>query len=135
MINLSLPPSLLPQERTIVSVSDDGHTVTLNEPLSATHHGITDIYEDGNFIDIRSVHSNANSCACTCTYVLFPFSFPFPIFHSRAEVGLLTHNVVVQGTRLEDPTGYEPPGEDQYGSQIFIHRMGPHPTPIRSETN
>ena len=49
----------------------------------------------------------------------------------RAEVGLITHNVVVQGSVLEDPTGTAGLGADQFGAQIFIHRMGPHPTPIR----
>ena len=49
----------------------------------------------------------------------------------RAEVGLLSHNVVVEGTRLENLTGFEGLGADKYGMQIFVHRMGPHPTPIR----
>jgi len=48
----------------------------------------------------------------------------------RAEVGLLSHNVVVQGSRLNSG-GLDELGADQYGSQIMIHRMGPHPTPIR----
>ena len=42
----------------------------------------------------------------------------------RAEVGLLSHNVIVEGA-------IDGQREDQYGAQIFIHRMGPHPTPIR----
>lgn len=46
-------------------------------------------------------------------------------------MGLLSHNVVVEGTRLENLTGFEGLGADKYGVQIFVHRMGPHPTPIR----
>ena len=51
-------------------------------------------------------------------------------FLYRAEVGLLTHNVVIQGS-LQDSNPFEGQGADQYGAQIFIHRAGPHPTPIR----
>ncbi len=50
----------------------------------------------------------------------------------RAEVGLLSHNVIVQGALLPDTDTLRGLGGDQYGAQIFIHRMGPHPTPIRS---
>ena len=49
----------------------------------------------------------------------------------RAEVGLLSHNVVVQGSQLNTGSGLDELGADQYGSQIMIHRSGPHPTPIR----
>ena len=52
----------------------------------------------------------------------------FPPPPHRAEVGLLSHNVVVEGSSV---VGREGLGADQYGAQIFVHRMGPHPTPIR----
>ena len=48
----------------------------------------------------------------------------------RAEVGLLSHNVIIQGA-LEDNGVFDGTGADQYGMQIMIHRTGPHPTPIR----
>lgn len=49
----------------------------------------------------------------------------------RAEVGLLSHNVIVEGTRLESVYTPHGLGADQYGAQIFIHRRGPDPTPIK----
>lgn len=49
----------------------------------------------------------------------------------RAEVGLLSHNVIVEGSQLNTGSGLDGLGADQYGSQIMIHRSGPHPTPIR----
>ena len=49
----------------------------------------------------------------------------------RAEVGLLTHNVVIEGTRLGDPAGFNGIGADQYGSQVFIHRSGMADLPVR----
>ncbi len=36
-------------------MSDDGHWISLSEPVNYTHHGITDVYEDGQFIDIRYI--------------------------------------------------------------------------------
>ena len=59
------------------------------------------------------------------------YSVASSCFFPRAEVGLLSHNVIVQGTRLEDPNGFEGLGADLYGAHILIHRMGPHPTPVR----
>lgn len=47
-----------------------------------------------------------------------------------AEVGLLSHNVIVQGSLLQSDT-FEGLGADKYGGHILIHRTGPHPTPIR----
>ena len=49
----------------------------------------------------------------------------------RAEVGLLTHNVVVEGSRLGNLTGFEGLGADQYGNQVFIHRSGMAALPVR----
>ena len=49
----------------------------------------------------------------------------------RAEVGLLSHNVLVQGPQLNMATSLDGLGADEYGSQIMIYRSGPHPTPIR----
>lgn len=57
-------------------------------------------------------------------------TFKIIVFIYRAEVGLLTHNVIIQGS-LQDSNPFEGQGADQYGAQIFIHRAGPHPTPIR----
>ena len=36
-----------------MSVSSDGHTVDLVNPLRYTHHGVTDTYEGGHSIEIR----------------------------------------------------------------------------------
>lgn len=41
------------QENEVVSVSGDGRTVNLLHPLRYTHHGVTEMYEGGHFIDIR----------------------------------------------------------------------------------
>ena len=38
---------------TIESVSDGGKTLHLYVPVNFTHYGITDVLEDGQFIDIR----------------------------------------------------------------------------------
>ena len=43
----------LMQEGEIASVSADGYYIELTTPLSYTHHGITEVYEDGQFIEIR----------------------------------------------------------------------------------
>ena len=51
-------------------------------------------------------------------------------FSFRAEVGLLSHNVIIQGS-VQDYEEFDGRGADQYGAQIMIHRTGPHPTPIR----
>ena len=91
------------EEHEVVSVSADGLTVTLSNMLRHTHLGVTETYEGGHFIEMR------------------------------AEVGLLSHNVVVEGSRLPSASGFEGLGEEKYGSQIMIHRIGPHPTPIRIE--
>lgn len=45
-------------------------------------------------------------------------------------MGLLSHNVVIEGSIDEDGE-FNGKGADQYGVQIMIHRTGPHPTPIR----
>lgn len=54
--------------RTIESVSSDGKTLTLTEALSYTHLGVTVTLSDGTKIE------------------------------GRAEVGLLTRNVVIRGS-------------------------------------
>ena len=41
------------QDREIASVSSDGYWITVTEPLNFTHHGVTEVYEDGQYIDIR----------------------------------------------------------------------------------
>ena len=48
----------------------------------------------------------------------------------RAEVGLISHNVIFQGS-VKESNPFLGLGADQYGAQLFVHRTGPHPTPIR----
>ena len=91
------------EENEVVSVSANGLTLTLMHKLNYNHLGVTEIFEGGHFIEMR------------------------------AEVGLLSHNVIVEGSRLENANGTEGLGEEAYGSQIMIHRIGPYPTPIRIE--
>lgn len=50
---LHLP--LFVKVHTVESVEDSGFTVTLEEPLAYTHFGITESFENGQFIDIRCV--------------------------------------------------------------------------------
>ena len=40
---------------TVKSVEDGGLTVLLEQPLAYMHFGITETFEDGQFIDIRCV--------------------------------------------------------------------------------
>jgi len=98
-------------------VTNNGHTIMLSHPLNYTHHGVTESFTDGHTIDIRYYIITSLMCHIVWLY--------------RAEVGLLSHNVIVQGSRLNTGTGLDGLGADQYGSQIMIHRSGPHPTPIR----
>lgn len=42
---------------TVKSVEDNGFTIMLETPLAYTHFGITESFEDGQFIDIRFVFS------------------------------------------------------------------------------
>lgn len=88
------------EENEIASISEDGTVINLVHKLAHKHLGVTETFEGGHSIDMR------------------------------AEVGLLSHNVIVEGT--ENDVGYGL-GEDQYGVQIMIHRSGPHPTPIKIE--
>ena len=90
------------EENEIVSASSDGVTLTLSEKLRFEHLGITEHFEGGHSIELR------------------------------AEVGLLSHNVIVEGSR-RGTEGVGGLGEDQYGVQIMIHRIGPYSTPIRIE--
>ena len=101
------------------SVSIDRRTVDLMNPLMFTHHGVTETIEDGQFIEMRSK-------VTSCHYSISSNSFAY-----RAEVGLLSHNVIIEGSHLESPNATHGLGADQYGAQIFIHRRGPDPTPIR----
>jgi plastocyanin len=87
---------------SIRSVENSGHRIILHKPINYTHYGITDVMDDGQFIDIR------------------------------AEVGLLSHNVIVQGSQYVGDH-LDEYGADQYGSQIMIHRAGADPTPVRLE--
>lgn len=58
--------------RKIIAVSPDGLTLTLNEPMKYTHLGVSVTLPDGT------------------------------IFEARAEVGLLTRNIVVQGSQNQE---------------------------------
>lgn len=86
----------------ISSVEDGGYKIVLHSALNFTHYGITDVMEDGQFIDIR------------------------------AEVGLLSHNVIVQGSRYVGDS-IDDLGADQFGSHIMIFRPKAEPDPIRLE--
>ena len=101
-------------------VTNNGYTIMLSHPLNYTHHGVTESFTGGHSIHIR-YYVIITSLVCHTVWLHI----------YRAEVGLLSHNVVVQGSRLNTGTGLDELGADQYGSQIMIHRSGPHPTPIR----
>ena len=101
-------------------VTNNGLTIMLSHPLNYTHHGVTESFTGGHSIDIRY-----------CVLLLHWVDIIVWSHIHRAEVGLLSHNVVVQGSRLDTGAGLDQLGADQYGSQIMIHRSGPHPTPIR----
>lgn len=58
--------------RKITGVSQDGLTLILNEPLNYTHLGVSVTLPDGT------------------------------IFEARAEVGLLTRNIVVRGSQNQE---------------------------------
>ncbi|KAM9737277.1 LOW QUALITY PROTEIN: PKHD1 like 1, tandem duplicate 1 [Menidia menidia] len=105
--------------RSISSVSANGRTLTLTEPLSHAHLGVAVTLPDGT------------------------------IFQARAEVGLLTRNIVVRGSQHQDwseqiqacPDGFdtgefatqtcfqgrfgEEAGSDQFGGCIMFHAPRP----------
>ena len=91
------------EENEIVSVSDDGLSIVLLSQLGYNHLGVTENFPGGHSIEMR------------------------------AEVGLLSHNVIVEGSQLAGTDGTLGLGEDQYGMQIMVHRIGPYSTPIRIE--
>ncbi|XP_059206673.1 fibrocystin-L-like isoform X1 [Centropristis striata] len=106
--------------REIAAVSADGMTLTLTEPLEYTHLGVSVTLADGT------------------------------VFEGRAEVGLLTRNVVVQGAKHQEwedkieacPDGFdtgefatqtcfqgrfgEEVGSDQFGACIMFHAPRPN---------
>ncbi|XP_035537797.1 PKHD1 like 1, tandem duplicate 1 [Morone saxatilis] len=106
--------------RKIVTVSADGKTLTLNEPLTYTHLGVTVTLPDGT------------------------------VFEGRAEVGVLTRNIVVRGSQNQEwndkieacPEGFntgefttqtcfqgrfgEEVGSDQFGGCIMFHAPRPN---------
>ncbi|XP_036949440.1 PKHD1 like 1, tandem duplicate 1 isoform X2 [Acanthopagrus latus] len=105
--------------RKIAAVSADGKTLTLNEPLKYTHHGVSVTLPDGT------------------------------VFEARAEVGLLTRNILVRGSQHQEwndkieacPDGFntgefttqtcfqgrfgEEVGSDQFGGCIMFHAPRP----------
>uniref|UniRef100_UPI003AACF14E PKHD1 like 1, tandem duplicate 1 n=1 Tax=Centroberyx gerrardi TaxID=166262 RepID=UPI003AACF14E len=106
--------------RRIASVSGDGRTLTLTEPLQYTHLGVSVTLPDGT------------------------------VFEGRAEVGLLTRNIVVRGSQHQEwedkieacPEGFntgefatqtcfqgrfgEEVGSDQFGGCIMFHAPRPN---------
>lgn len=108
------------------SVQDGGLTVILQNPLGYTHFGITETFEDGQFIDMR--------CVFLIVSLVGMSSASYHVANlrcCRAEVGLLSHNVIVQGSMINLEPGFSGQGGDMYGAQILVHRAGPNPTPIR----
>ncbi|XP_024153621.1 PKHD1 like 1, tandem duplicate 1 isoform X2 [Oryzias melastigma] len=105
--------------RKIASVSANGKTLTLTEPLTYTHLGVSVTLPDGT------------------------------VFEGRAEVGLLTRNIVVRGSQQQEwndnieacPDGFntgefatqtcfqgrfgEEVGSDQFGGCIMFHAPRP----------
>ena len=77
--------------RTVAEITDNGYVIKLNKLLDYSHLGIRDTYSDGQFIELR------------------------------AEVGLLTHNIKIQGSQLSpsDPRGIE---SDLYGGHFMVFR-------------
>jgi hypothetical protein len=76
------------EHRTILAIADDKKTITLDQALDYKHFASTQyVGDDGDFID------------------------------ERAEVGLLSRNVVFRG----DP---ETTPENEYGAAIFLHSNG-----------
>ncbi|XP_044191170.1 PKHD1 like 1, tandem duplicate 1 [Thunnus albacares] len=106
--------------RKIDSVSSDGRTLTLTEPLKYTHLGVSVTLPDGT------------------------------VFEGRGEVGLLTRNIVVRGSQHQEwndkieacPDGFntgefttqtcfqgrfgEEVGSDQFGGCIMFHAPRPN---------
>ncbi|KAM7317037.1 hypothetical protein ACRRTK_023339 [Alexandromys fortis] len=107
------------EKRTIASVSSDGMSITLTRPLNYTHLGITVTLPDGT------------------------------VFEARAEVGLLTRNILIRGSENVEwndkippcPDGFdtgefatqtclqgkfgEEIGSDQFGGCIMLHAPSP----------
>ncbi|KFO35224.1 Fibrocystin-L [Fukomys damarensis] len=107
------------EKRTIASVSADGVTITLTQPLHYTHLGITVTLPDGT------------------------------VFEARAEVGILTRNIVIRGSEKVEwndtipacPNGFdtgefatqtclqgkfgEEIGSDQFGGCVMFHAPVP----------
>ncbi|XP_030644362.1 PKHD1 like 1, tandem duplicate 1 [Chanos chanos] len=105
--------------RRIASVSDDGRTLTLTAPLNYTHLGVSVTLADGT------------------------------VFEARAEVGVLTRNIVIRGSNNQEwndqieacPAGFntgefttqtcfqgrfgEETGSDQFGGCIMFHAPRP----------
>uniref|UniRef100_A0AAQ5X4Y6 Polycystic kidney and hepatic disease 1 (autosomal recessive)-like 1 n=1 Tax=Amphiprion ocellaris TaxID=80972 RepID=A0AAQ5X4Y6_AMPOC len=105
--------------RKIAAVSADGKTLTLDRPLNYTHLGVSVTLPDGT------------------------------VFEGRAEVGLLTRNIVVRGSRKQEwtdtieacPAGFntgefatqtcfqgrfgEEIGSDEFGGCIMFHASRP----------
>lgn len=82
------------EKRIIASVSADGMSITLTRPLNYTHLGITVTLPDGT------------------------------VFEARAEVGLLTRNILIRGSENVEWNDKIPSCPDGFDTGILpIHRM------------
>ncbi|MEM9043739.1 MAG: cadherin-like domain-containing protein [Pseudomonadota bacterium] len=86
------------EERTIVAVSDDGKTITLDQPLEYMHYGEIDTYDDPD----GDVHQ----------------------LDMRAEVALLSRDVTIQGDVDYDESKPLNEQEDQYGGHTMVMHGG-----------
>ncbi|XP_078542271.1 fibrocystin-L [Lissotriton helveticus] len=108
------------EKRSITAVSDDGRTLTIDTPLTNKHLGVSVTLPDGR------------------------------VFEARAEVGLLTRNILIRGSNNVEwndtiaacPDGFDPGefatqtcfqgrfgeeiGSDQFGGCIMFHAPQPN---------
>lgn len=54
---------------SISSVENGGYRIVLHNPVNFTHFGITDVLEDGQFIDIRYRKHSYYSMLCTTAII------------------------------------------------------------------
>lgn len=86
------------EERTVIAVSEDGRTITLDQPLEYMHYGQIDRYDDPD----GDVH----------------------LLDMRAEVALLSRDVKIQGDVDYDPTKSLADQDDQYGGHTMVMNGG-----------
>ena len=86
------------EERTVIAVSEDGRTITLDQPLEYMHYGQIDRYDDPD----GDVH----------------------MLDMRAEVSLLSRDVKIQGDIDYDPGTPLTDQDDQYGGHTMVMNGG-----------